>query len=71
MKNRKASKRLKKVDHVFVFDRDHVESQANEIMALFIDEITTSGPGCDHDYQPCEHEAISEFDKCSKCGKIS
>ena len=25
---------------------------------------------CDHNYIPCEHEAVWEFDKCTKCGKI-
>lgn len=25
---------------------------------------------CEHDYQPCKHQAISEFDKCTECGKI-
>ena len=25
---------------------------------------------CDHDWKPCEHKAVWEFDKCTKCGKI-
>lgn len=29
-----------------------------------------SGSVCGHDFKPCDHPAISEFDKCTKCGKI-
>lgn len=29
-----------------------------------------SGAVCEHDFKPCDHPAISEFDKCTKCGKI-
>jgi hypothetical protein len=25
---------------------------------------------CQHDYKPCDHEAVSEFDECTKCGHI-
>ena len=25
---------------------------------------------CEHDFQPCKHPALYEFDKCIKCGKI-
>ncbi len=27
--------------------------------------------GCDHNFKPHEHTALWEFDKCTKCGKIS
>ena len=25
---------------------------------------------CVHEFIPCEHEPIEEFDQCTKCGKI-
>lgn len=26
--------------------------------------------GCLHDFKPCKHPALFEFDRCSKCGNI-
>lgn len=43
----------------------------NEVERLCVlSDIPKQSNGCDHDYQPCKHEAVSDFDKCTKCGKI-
>jgi sporulation protein YlmC with PRC-barrel domain len=39
--------------------------------ALRIHDVVGRSEQCEHDYQPCKHEAVSEFDECTKCGKIN
>lgn len=39
--------------------------------ALNIPDVVGKSEQCEHDYQPCKHEAVSEFDECTKCGKIN
>ena len=43
-----------------------VNEATNEVLALY----NVSGSVCEHDFKPCDHPAIYEFDKCTKCGKI-
>ena len=37
---------------------------------LRIHDVIWRSEQCEHDFLPCKHKAVSEFDKCNKCGKI-
>lgn len=34
-------------------------------------EAKTKAEECKHNYEPHSHPAVSEFDRCTKCGKIN
>ena len=55
------------------YEMEHlIEQYADEKVKLALDTSSVVGRSeqCEHDYQPCKHEAVSEFDQCIKCGKI-
>lgn len=46
------------------------EYAQQQLKNLNIPAVVRQSERCEHDYQPCKHQAVFEFDKCTKCGKI-
>ena len=60
----------RQVDRLFVDDGDASTPLLTKV--AYAKELLKKGNKevCEHNFQPCKHPAIFDFDKCTKCGKI-